>query len=427
MASRASLELAAGHVQIAGRRVAVRAAGEGGRVQVGDDGGPILRPPTFGERTRLVAAALGAAGPAAALASALVATLRERVGPCDADVERVVALLLAGAGDDGPALVETAALVGRATATPLPAVEALEATQVDFYARALTNDSEQDDGWHRVVLAPPPTPATTAAEASSDALVVQQLAEALLARGRARGSAALRQAAASTPANASAHPADADAGAWASEPAAGATAAASPSGHGHVALASGPRPSGSTDAASGTTGRTPVRPPIPDRPAALQSNVGDAAQAASVQTTHRSAGHAAHVDTPLLRFCQPLTASASPAPRHPGPERECAGGVPSSLPPAPVALAEGRERPAPWEPVPWRLERRAMNGEAEHRERSPRTATTDAAAPASPGSNGALTPRQTHATSLPPVADDDLADRVAESLRREAARRGLVP
>lgn len=429
MASRASLDPTAGHVLLAGRRTPVRAAGEGGRVQLGDADGPVLRPPTFGERSRLVAAALGSPGAATTLAASLVATLCERTGPCDARVQQAVALLLAGAGEDGPPLIEAAALVARATASSLPAVELLEATQVDFYARALAGgDDDTDDGWHRVVLAPARGDEETDAEmAASDALVVIELAESLLARGRARGSAALRQAALhgdvaprdaeptsqppaarglpserrfaeppSTPSPPSSSPTADHAASWSPPPA----DAAPPVGPARASTGGGPLLPmvwGDVDVAPADL---PVEPIMRFRQAAPASSMLARSMA----------------DTPVT-----ATAPSSPLPSH----ATVSGALAHGTTPR---LDSGHGDRREWAPTPWRLSARetsAMRSLAHDVLPVARVAPT--ATPferAAPAPSAAAHP---HALSPSPgLPPDDLADRVAESLRREAARRGLV-
>jgi hypothetical protein len=431
--TRASLDLSAGHVQIAGRRHAVRATGEGGRVQVGDDG-PILRPPTFGERTRLVAAALGAEQPAVALATALVTTLREQGGACDAPVERVVALLLAGAGDDGPAFVDSAALVARATATALPSVESLEAAQVDYYARALADEVEQDDGWHRVLLAPPAIAGVAHDDSSSDEMIVIELAEALLSRGRSRGSPALRQAAVASDTTDAPPVADAGAGAWAREHSTGASAVAAPATREPLASTTGAHPTGAADARPDTQFRTPSHRPLGATSTTLQPLAEDAGRDAAGGAAPREAARpeaSARVATPLLRFRQPSTAPTSPASGQRASEGPAifASSSPAVLAREPVRVpppAAGAASPERWVPFPWRLAPRGGT-RGLGRDDTALVASGDIAiAAAVPSRTAAIALRPAHATPSAPLSADDLAERVAESLRREAARRGLV-
>jgi hypothetical protein len=414
MAPRAALDLVGGHVQIAARRVAVRAGVGSGRVQVGDTDGPVLRSPTFGERTRLVAASLGSAHPAIGLAAALVAALRERAGTCDAATERVVALLLAGAGEPGPPLVDTACMVARASGSPLQTVEALDAMQVDFYARRLVSDPDPDDGWHRVVLAAPreQRDATDLPSADDDA-IVQELAEVLLDRGRARASESFREVAAGGDATGAQSP---RATAVARDPAA--IAEPDESAWRDVdqpGLIDGTPPSTNDPASS-------ARPsePLPPEPAPSTQVMGVRPMP----------------PTPLLRFRQPVAAPSTTRARTPTLDAVPDAAVPrfdDSAAAAPASTTRWSEHvrsvdghsptAASWEPSPWRLDRGGRSAIAAPREGAPRVGAAFVAAPASdaaPCSGGA---RPLHAAR----SADEVADFIADGLRREAARRGLVP
>lgn len=405
MTSRASLDLEGGHVQFAAQRVRVRALDDRGHVQVGDDDGPVLRPPTFGERTRLVTSALGSAHPARRLAAALATALCTRAGSCDPVAERVVALLLAGAGDAGPPLVDTACLVARASGSPLDAVESLQATTVDFYARRLTSDAPADDGWHRVVLADGGPDAAGAAKADEDTIVME-LAEVLLDRARAWSSAEMREAAAGPPGNgAFAAPSSDDSDAREhhtapDEPGAvvgGDTArnpgadAAPPRRHPHE-----------TDMSRATSSMNAARPPSPATEALLRFR-----QAPFRATSTRKAEGDATTTAPGRADGSPIGETQSP----------------------PVTPSRSRSttdridwQPSEWTPGPWRLDRR---------DRSPLVVPQSASARLG---SGWPTPTP-NATGIAAVSTslvaartaEELADAVADSLRREATRRGLVP
>lgn len=405
MASRASLDLEAGHVQFAARRVRVRALDERGHVQVGDDDGPVLRPPTFGERTRLVAAALGSTHPARRLAAAMVTALRTRAGTCDAAAERVVALLLAGAGDAGPPLVDTACVVARASGSPLDAVESLQATTVDFYARRLTSDAPDDDGWHRVVLAEAAPDAASADQADDDAIVME-LAEVLLDRARAWGSAQLRETAAGRSVDdALATPASNGASARENhavpdEPAAGLG--------GDAAREHG------TDAA---TTRRHVRDAESSRATPLMNVSGATSPAAE----------------PLLRFRQaPFNAATTRIPEGDATTRDLGRanaspiGETESVQATPSVSRSSSDRidwhPSQWTPGPWRLDRRERSALAI----APAGAPLMGADWPTPSPNATVS-ASAAAAIVTARSAEELADAMAESLRREATRRGLVP
>ncbi len=405
MASRASLDLEAGHVQFAARRVRVRALDERGHVQVGDDDGPVLRPPTFGERTRLVAAALGSAHPSRRLAAAMATALRTRAGTCDTAAERVVALLLAGAGDAGPPLVDTACLVARASGSPLDAVESLQATTVDFYARRLTSDAPDDDGWHRVVLAEAAPDAASAAQADDEAIVME-LAEVLLDRARAWGSAQLRDTAAGRSVD----------GALATP------ASNNASARENHAVPDQPKAGLGGDAARehGTDAATTRR------------HVHDAESSRATPSMNVS-GATSPAAEPLLRFRQaPFNAATTRMPEGDATTRDLGRanawpiGETESVQATPSVSRSSSDRidwhPSQWTPGPWRLDRRERSALAIAPAGAPRLgADWPTPSPNAPVSASAA------AAIVAARSAEELADAVAESLRREAARRGLVP
>lgn len=405
MASRASLDLEGGHVQFAARRVRVRALDDRGHVQVGDDDGPVLRPPTFGERTRLVTSALGSAHPARRLAAALATATCTRAGRCDPVAERVVALLLAGAGDPGPPLVDTACLLARASGSPLDAVESLPATTVDFYARRLTSEAPADDGWHRLVLAEGRPDAASAAQADEDAIVME-LAEVLLERARAWGSEALREAAAGPSRNG---------------------ALATPSSHGSDAREHQRVPdelgadAGGDATPNPGTDAAPSRHPVHDTESSRTTSLMNASGATSPATE------------PLMRFRQtPLKVSSTRTADGDATTTDAwradapLSGETPSLPATPSRSRTTADRidsqPSGWTAGPWRLERRDRSALVVAPSASPRVGSSwPTPAPNATGS-GPVFPTLVAARTA-----EEIADAVADSLRREATRRGLVP
>lgn len=405
MPSRASLDLEGGHVQFAARRVRVRALDERGHVQVGDDDGPVLRPPTFGERTRLAAAALGSAHPARRLAAAMVTALRTRAGTCDTAAERVVALLLAGAGDAGPPLVDTACLVARASGSPLDAVESLQATTVDFYARRLTSDAADDDGWHRVVLAEAGADVAKTAQADDEAIVME-LAEVLLERARAWGSAELREAAAGTSANG---------------------ALAAPASNGSITAGNHSVPDESAEDSIGDTSQ--------DHGTDAGTTRRHARDAESLGASRliNASGPTSPAAEPLLRFRPtPTKASSTRMPegvattRDVGREASAPIGATESIQATPSVArssADGIDwHPSQWTPGTWRLDRREHSALTIAPAGAPRLGADWLAL-----SPNAAVSASVAASVVAARSAEELADAVAESLRREATRRGLVP
>jgi hypothetical protein len=152
-----TLDLGAGTATVAGVTVPVASCPDGA-VLVGD---VQVRPLTFGERTRAALACATSSDPAAALVATIhaIATTppsdpRRPAGSAEVAVAQVVALVLAGADEDGEALdfAETVLLVARATGWSPSQLDAMSAVEVDALARSLM--PPEQDGWTRLRLAP---------------------------------------------------------------------------------------------------------------------------------------------------------------------------------------------------------------------------------------------------------------------------------
>ncbi len=262
---------------------------------------------------------------------------------------------------------------------------------------------------------------TDADMAASDALVVVELAESLLARGRARGSAALRQAALHgdvAPRDAEPTPNPSAARGLPSErlfaepPRTPPPPSSSPTAD-HAAPWS-PPPVGP---ARTSTGGEPLLPMV-------WGDVDVAPAALPVEPTMRFR-QAAPASATLARSMAgtPVTATApsSPLPAHAtGSSAPAHGTTPR--------LDSGHGDRREWAPTPWRLSARESSAmRSLVHDVLPVARVAPAARPferAAPAPSAAAHP---HALSPSPgLPPDDLADRVAESLRREAARRGLV-
>lgn len=132
--------------------IPVREAGRRGEIQVGGSGGPILRPLTFGERSRLVTRA--AASPAALdiVCAGVLQAATMQPGHADRFVQEILALTLAGADQEAPGFAETVLLVAQAARWELSQLYEAEATEVDRLAIALVG-FPSDSGWTRIVFA----------------------------------------------------------------------------------------------------------------------------------------------------------------------------------------------------------------------------------------------------------------------------------
>jgi hypothetical protein len=170
----ARLEPHRGELVLGEMVVPVADAGPRGELRVGGPQGPVLRPVAFGERTRVVARAASSSAPRDGVAAALLRCATVEDGQLDRVVAEIAALLLAGAGDDGPPFSVTLLRVAQGSGwTPAQIAEA-EAVEIDRLAAALGNPAATADEWNRLVLVAEP------ARAFDD--LRDELADTLLAR-----------------------------------------------------------------------------------------------------------------------------------------------------------------------------------------------------------------------------------------------------
>ncbi|HXG24677.1 MAG TPA: hypothetical protein VNJ09_09000 [Chthonomonadales bacterium] len=153
----------------------VAEAGSHGELRVGGPEGPILRPLTFGERTRIVSRALATSDPRESVCAGILraATLSPGVFDGHAFLE-VMALILAGAAcPEAPAFADALLLVARSAGwTPDQLAEA-EAAEVDRLAVYLGGRPHRSS-WKRLVFLSTPEDSLEAVRA--------ELADDLLAR-----------------------------------------------------------------------------------------------------------------------------------------------------------------------------------------------------------------------------------------------------
>lgn len=148
--------LAQGEARISGTVVVpVGETGTPGEIETG--GGTILRPLTFGERTRIV----GRSGvDVPAVSQGVLQVSRVRAGADSPRVLEVLALALAGADQEAaPPFAEAMLQVAGASGWSLPQINDAEAAEIDRLAVFLAGQTElpPDDGWNRIVFPTGPT------------------------------------------------------------------------------------------------------------------------------------------------------------------------------------------------------------------------------------------------------------------------------
>jgi hypothetical protein len=173
------IDTASGQALIGSILVPVRETGNHGELQVAGPSGPILRPLTFGERTRLVTRAAVLPAALDSLCAGVLQAAIMQQGQAEHIVQEILALTLAGAEQEAPSFAETALRVARAAGWELSQLFAAEAAEVDRLAIYLGGHL-QDFGWTRVIFG-----------RSEDTLesIRQELGERLLQRAASYGEA----------------------------------------------------------------------------------------------------------------------------------------------------------------------------------------------------------------------------------------------
>ena len=140
---------------VAGRCIPMRDVGAHGEMQIGGAFGPILRPLSYGERTRIVLRAAGSRRAIDNVSSAVLRAALVQAGECERLIAEILALALAGAELDAPTFAETALTVARAAGWGIRQINEAEADEIDRLAITLggTATPREDDGWHRIVFA----------------------------------------------------------------------------------------------------------------------------------------------------------------------------------------------------------------------------------------------------------------------------------
>lgn len=191
-APRVILDAPRGEIRVGSTAVPVRAAQPEGALRIGGPGGPVLRPLTFGERSRVTAQAAAAPHPpralcAATLALATVSPARDEAdassdtAPLRAVLREIVALFLAGAGEPGrPSFSAAALVVAQATGWSPLQLAACPAAEMDRLALELGAGGEEGppaSAWSEIRLVSDP--------AEEVALIRDEYAADLLSRAGA--------------------------------------------------------------------------------------------------------------------------------------------------------------------------------------------------------------------------------------------------
>ena len=144
-----------GEALLGGTAVAIADAGARGQLQVGGPEGPVIRPLTFGERTRTVARAVASSRPRENVCVGVLLMATVRPGVVDPTVQGILALALAGAGQAAPPFAEAALMVARSTGWEHAKLEDAEAAGIDRLAIHL-GGRQGEPQWNRLLLAKEP-------------------------------------------------------------------------------------------------------------------------------------------------------------------------------------------------------------------------------------------------------------------------------
>ncbi len=165
-----------GSVLIAGSRYAIRDVGTRGEIQLGGEDGLVLRPLTYGERSRIIGRLAGAPNTVDAVGAAVLRAATVQSGAGDRSLAEILALVLAGANAEAPPYATTLLTVASAAGWSLRDIDEADAEIIDQLAMQLgAAVDDPDDGWSRIVL-------VDDARATSLDEVRRELAERLITR-----------------------------------------------------------------------------------------------------------------------------------------------------------------------------------------------------------------------------------------------------
>jgi hypothetical protein len=145
---------AGGVIRVGRMRVEASPAGTEGELRVGGDGGTVLRPLRFGERTAVIVAASAQPRIEEAVAASVLAAATVREGGGERLLLETIALWMAGAAWDAPSYAETALLVGRVGNWRLHDVLDAPAEAVDRLAAHLGDQQQRGGAWKTLIFQP---------------------------------------------------------------------------------------------------------------------------------------------------------------------------------------------------------------------------------------------------------------------------------
>ncbi|MFL7792785.1 MAG: hypothetical protein AB8I69_11645, partial [Anaerolineae bacterium] len=136
--------------------VAIADAGSSGELQVGGVRGPILRPLTFGERTRAVSRAALSPLPRENVCAGILDMATVQPGAANRAIQEILALILAGGDQEqAPSFAETVLLVARGTGWGPAQLADTPAAEIDRIAIHL-GGRQRESSWNRLLLASSP-------------------------------------------------------------------------------------------------------------------------------------------------------------------------------------------------------------------------------------------------------------------------------
>jgi hypothetical protein len=146
------IDLKAGTVRLGDTAIAVVPAGPGGALRIGGPAGAVLRPVSFGDRTRAAVWAATCPAPRDALCAALLGVAQVSPGQGDPAMLELMSLVLAGAATADsalPSFVETTLLAARAGGWDPAQLAAADAAEIDRIAEHL---GQAPSAWQSLVL-----------------------------------------------------------------------------------------------------------------------------------------------------------------------------------------------------------------------------------------------------------------------------------
>lgn len=148
---RFEIDINRGEAIIGSARVDVCAVGSKGYIQIGGKDGPVLKQITFGERTLAHRNSCHAEKYVDFLSATITHTATVSPGAGEQNIVEIIALHLAGAGNDAPSFTETANRVSKSTGWSAEIIDSHPAAYIDSLYLQLSGDSKP---WRKILLAP---------------------------------------------------------------------------------------------------------------------------------------------------------------------------------------------------------------------------------------------------------------------------------